>query len=119
MTEERRRAPRHVACFVTFIERSEDKRAAAMIMDLSEAGIRLMVRNPDWEVGDDLHLDLHLSLELDMAHARHAIGRVVRMVELTDDRKGLWTHEVAVDLADRLTLSAAEREIIEKRKPQP
>ena len=120
---ERRRSVRHVACFPTFIERSEsekaDKKAAAMITDLSESGIRLLVRNPDWKVGDELRLELHLQLELNMNEARIAPGKVVRVEELPDDRRALWTHEAAVELVPPITLTTAERDAVARRSSTP
>lgn len=112
---ERRRNRRHVACFPTFIERADDKKAAAMITDLSESGVRLLVRNPDWKVGDELRLELHLQLELDMENARIAPGKVVRVEELPEDRRALWTHEAAVELDPPITLTAQEREAVSRR----
>jgi PilZ domain-containing protein len=105
-----------VACFPTFVEKSDTSKAAAMIADFAEGGMRLLVRHPEWEVGDELNLELHLSLKLDMGNPRPAKGRVLRIEELPDDRAALWTHTVAVQFEEPITLTDAEREALEKRE---
>ena len=113
---ERRRAARHVACFATFVERPDETKSAAMIVDFTELGMRILVRHPDWNVGDELNLELHLSLQLDMSTPRLAKGRVLRIEALPEERAALWTHTVAVELDPPITLSDAERDALKKRE---
>ena len=90
MASERRHAVRHVACFPTFVEKSDTSKAAAMIADFAEGGMRLLVRHPEWEVGDELNLELHLSLKLDMTDPRLVKGACCesRSFPMTAPRSG-------------------------------
>jgi PilZ domain len=85
-----------------------------MIADLAETGALLLLRKPSWKVGDDVRLELYV--ELDVKRPRNANGRVVRIEPLPEERSSLWTHQVAIDFAERIELSAAEIESLEKRQ---
>ncbi len=85
-----------------------------MISDLAETGALLLMRNPDFRVGDEMRLDLHVMLEGDQSRA--AVGKVVRVEPLPESRSYLWTHQVGVDFHERLALSRAEIEALEKRQ---
>ena len=113
---ERRRAARHVACFATFVERPDQAKSGAMIVDFTELGLRILVRHPEWNVGDELNLELHVSLTLDVNKARIAKGRVLRIEPLSEDRAALWTHTVAIELDPPIVLSDEEREALKKRE---
>ena len=114
-SSDRRRAIRHVACFPGHVEHGgDDAKITAMISDLAETGTLLLLRKPDLHVGDEVRLDLHVLL--DGNTTRTATGRVVRIEPLPETRSYLWTHQVGVDFHDRLPLSAAEVEALEKRQ---
>ncbi len=114
-SSDRRRAIRHVACFPGHVERSEnDAKITAMISDLAETGTLLLLRKPDFRIGDEVRLELHVMLDGDAT--RIATGRVVRIEPLPETRSYLWTHQVGVDFHERLALSAAEIEALEKRQ---
>ena len=114
-SSDRRRAMRRVACFPGLVEHPpEDDKITALIADLAETGARLLMRNPGVSIGDDLRLELHVLL--DSSDARIASGRVVRVEPLPDERVSLWTHQVGVDFHERLALTAAEIESLEKRQ---
>ena len=85
-----------------------------MIADLAETGALLLLRRPGWKVGDELRIDLYV--ELDTTRPRNVAGRVVRLEPLPDERTSLWTHQVAVEFTEPITLSPAEIESIEKRQ---
>jgi len=85
-----------------------------MIADVAESGALLLLRTPDWKVGDTLRIDLYL--ELDTKQPRNVSGHVVRIEPLPDERTSLWTHQVAVEFAEPITLNAAEIESLEKRQ---
>jgi hypothetical protein len=114
-SSDRRRALRRVACFPGMVEHpGEDAKITAMISDLAETGTKLLMRRPDFSVGDDLRLELHVLLE--EGAPRVASGRVVRIEEMPEERAFLWTHEVGVHFHDRLELSTAEIEAMDKRQ---
>lgn len=110
---ERRDAVRRMACFPGLAEHG-DAKVTAMIADLSESGALLLLRYPDWRVGDEVRLELHVSL--DDGPPRPANGRVVRVEPLPDQRTSLWTHQVAVEFIEKIALSPAEVESLEKRQ---
>ena len=114
-SSDRRRAVRRLACFPGLIAHADDaEKVTAMISDLAETGTLLLMRSPDLKVGDELRLELHVMLEGDAT--RSANGRVVRVEPLPDERFSLWTHQVGVEFHERLPLSAAEIESLEKRQ---
>ena len=113
---DRRRGLRHLACFPAFIERGGDEsKTIAMIGDLAEGGARLLLRKPDLKVTDAVRLELHVALD-DTAPPRIAVGQVLRVEPLPDDRASLWTHEVGVEFHEPIELSADEVEALEKRQ---
>jgi hypothetical protein len=85
-----------------------------MIADLAEGGALLLLRNPDWSVGDEVRLELHVAL--DDGPPRVATGHVVRVEHLPDERTSLWTHQAGVEFSAPISLSAAETESLEKRQ---
>jgi hypothetical protein len=95
------------------VEHGDDKEVA-MIADLGEGGALLLLRTPDWSVGDEVRLELHVAL--DDGPARLAAGHVVRLEPLPDERTSLWTHQVGVEFSAPIHLSAAEIESLEKRQ---
>lgn len=111
--EDRRRALRRVACFPTLVEHGEDK-DIAMIADLSEKGVLLLLRNPSWSAGEEVRLELHVALH--DAPPRLATGHVVRIEPLPDERTSLWTHQVGVEFTAPISLSADEIAALEKRQ---
>ncbi len=115
-SSDRRRALRRVACFPGYVERAaDDERIIAMISDLAETGTLLLLRNPAFKIGDELRLELHVMLD-EKAGMRAANGHVVRMEPLPDDRASLWTHQVGVEFAEKLELSAEEIDSLQKRQ---
>ncbi len=86
----------------------------ALIADLAETGALLFLRHPVLKVDDEVRLELHVALDKDTP--RIAFGRVVRVEPLPADRVSLWTHQVGVDFLERIALSAAEIDSLEKRQ---
>jgi hypothetical protein len=114
-SSDRRRAVRRVACFPGLVKHPpEDEKITALIADLAETGTRLYMRNPGLSIGDELQLELHVML--DGGEARTAAGKVVRVEPLPDERVSLWTHQVGVEFHERMPLSDAEIESLEKRQ---
>ena len=115
-SSDRRRAMRRIACFPAFVEPKGDvdHKITAMISDLAETGTKILMRHPEFAVGDDLRLELHVML--DESAMRAVGGRVVRIQELPDDRASLWTHEVGVEFHEIFTLDQAEIDALEKRQ---
>jgi len=113
MGQERRHEQRHIACFPSLAEHGGET-VTAMISDLSESGALLLLRHPDWRVGDRARLELHVAL--DDGPPRVATGHVVRVEKLPDPRASLWTHQVAVEFDAKVPLSSAELEALERRQ---
>jgi hypothetical protein len=107
---------RRIACFPAFVEQKGDvdHKITAMISDLAETGTKILMRHPEFAVGDDLRLELHVLL--DESAMRAVGGRVVRIEALPDDRASLWTHEVGVEFHEIFTLDQAEIDALEKRQ---
>jgi len=106
---------RRVACFPGLVEHPpDDEKITALIADLAETGTRLLLRNPDLAIGDEVRLELHVML--DDTAPRIATGRVVRVEPLPDERVSLWTHQAGVDFHERLPLDEAEIAALEKRQ---
>ncbi len=128
-SSDRRRAVRHVACFPSYVAhessrppagdasaaKQEEEKITAMISDLAETGTLLLVRGPEFRVGDQLRLELHLMLDKTVA-PRSATGHVVRVELLPEERTSLWTHQVGVEFHDKLELSPAEIDALDKRQ---
>jgi PilZ domain len=112
-SSDRRRAARHIACFPSFVERDAAK-VTAMIADLAETGTRLLLQQPDFKLGDEVRLELHVMLDDDTA--RVVTGHIVRIEALPDDRASLWTHEVGVEFHETMALSPAELDSLAKRE---
>lgn len=114
-SSDRRRALRRVACFPGYVERADEERIVAMIADLAETGTLLLLRNPAFEIGDEIRLELHVMLD-EKEGMRAATGHVVRLEPLPDDRASLWTHQVGVEFTEKLELSAEEVDALLKRQ---
>lgn len=114
-SSDRRRAMRRIACFPAYVELKGDvdHKITAMISDLAETGTKILMRHPEFAVGDDLRLELHVLL--DEGATRAASGKVVRISELPDERSSLWTHEVGIDFHETFTLGQAEIDALVKR----
>jgi Tfp pilus assembly protein PilZ len=112
-SSDRRRASRHIACFPSFVER-DAARVTAMIADLAETGTRLFLQQPDFKLGDEVRLELHVLLDDDTG--RVVTGHIVRIEPLPDDRASLWTHEIGVEFHETMPLSAAELDSLAKRE---
>ena len=85
----------------------------AMISDLSESGVLLLVRGAAARV-DEIRIELHILFDSD--EARTVSGRVVRIEPLPDSRTGLWTHQLAVQFHDPIAFTPLEIEAIDRRK---
>ncbi len=85
-----------------------------MIADLAETGTRLFLQQPDFKLGDEVRLELHVMLGDDAA--RVVTGHIVRIEPLPDDRASLWTHEVGVEFHETMPLSPAELASLAKRE---
>lgn len=85
-----------------------------MIANLAETGTRLFLQQPDFKMGDEVRLELHVMLDDDTA--RFVSGRIVRIEPLPAERASLWTHEVGVEFHETMPLSPAEIASLEKRE---
>lgn len=96
--QDRRREPRHLACFPAYIEEGGVTRSA-IIRDLSITGARLLTRaRPD--VGDRVRLSLYITANPEQPGL--ALGNVVR-VEPWGDGTTLWSFSVAVEFDEPAT----------------
>jgi hypothetical protein len=97
-TVERRREPRHLACFPAYIE-DAGKSRSAIIRDLSINGARLLTR-AHLEVDDHIRLSLYITIE--PSDPVIVMGRVVR-VGPWGDGTTLWSSSVAVEFDEPAT----------------
>ena len=91
-----------------------------MIADLAESGAKLLLRKPDWQLDDTLRLELHIALG-EHQEPRIAMGQVVRIEPLPDEKISLWTHQVGVEFHSPIALSdedpaLAETEVLETQR---
>jgi hypothetical protein len=117
-SDERREAPRHLACFPAEIDPGQEWATTALIRDLSVTGALLYVREP-FVVGEPITLQLHLSDDLG---PRHASARVLRVENSADDGEGMWPLAVAVRFDEALNDIEAEVAELERRqagRPHP
>jgi len=88
----------------------------AIIRDLSESGVLLLIRTSKIEVGDKVQL--HLYIAEDSETYRSATGHVVRAEELEAAATGPWMLRVAVHFEQPFAVGdteiAAFRERIER-----
>jgi len=96
--QDRRREPRHLACFPAYIEDAGVTRSA-IIRDLSITGARLLTRARP-EVGDRVRLSLYITANSEQPGT--ATGNVVR-VEPWGDGSTLWSFSVAVEFDEPAT----------------
>jgi hypothetical protein len=113
---DRRLDARHLACFPASIERVDGEHRVAIIRDLSESGVLLLIRTSKIEVGDKVQL--HLYIAEDSETYRSATGHVVRAEELEAAATGPWMLRVAVHFEQPFAVGdteiAAFRERIER-----
>jgi hypothetical protein len=113
---DRRLDARHLACFPASIERVDGVHRVAIIRDLSESGVLLLIRTTKIEVGDKLQLQLYIAE--DSETYRSAAGHVVRVEELEAGATGPWMLRVAVHFVEPFAVGdadiAAFRERIER-----
>jgi hypothetical protein len=93
----------------------DDEPTTAMIADLAESGAKLLLRKPDWQLDDTLRLELHIALG-EGKEPRIAMGQVVRIEPLPDEKISLWTHQVGVEFHSPIELSNEEIDALEKRQ---
>jgi hypothetical protein len=103
---DRRLETRHLACFPASIERVDGEQRAAIIRDLSESGVLLLIRSTKIDVGDRVQLQLYLTEEGE-TH-RPASGSVVRVEELSPAAAGPWMLRVAVRFDEPLPVEPAD-----------
>ena len=98
---ERRIGVRHFACFPAHVQRPDGATRTAMIHDLSESGVLLVVRT-QLNVDDRISLQLYVNGDPD-SPTRATPARVVRVEPLDPMAVGPWTHRVAVQFDEPLT----------------
>jgi hypothetical protein len=103
---DRRLGARHLACFPASIERTDGEHRVAIIRDLSESGVLLLVRTTKIDVGDKLLLQLYLTEDVDSF--RPASGHVVRVEELGPSAPGPWIVRAAIHFDEPLSVSAED-----------
>ena len=113
---DRRLDARHLACFPASIERVGGEHRVAIIRDLSESGVLLLIRTTKMDVGDNVHLQLYIAENTETYRA--AVGRVVRVEELEPEAPGPWMLRVAVHFDQPFAVGDADitafRERIER-----
>jgi hypothetical protein len=110
---DRRGGERHLPGCPAYVERGEGSPRAALIYDLSVTGALLLGRRA-LPPGEPLRLQLFI-LE-DLAQFRVATGKVVRSEPLGDDAVGLWSHRIAVQFDEPLTMYEAEIHALAERE---
>jgi len=100
--EDRRSGQRYMACFPGLVVLPDGRKRVAVIRDLSETGVKLLMDLASPAVGDELQLQLHL--EKDPEAFCLAQGRVVRVEPV--EEPGLWKHCVAVTFDWPLAMGA-------------
>lgn len=113
VSSERRGGERHIACFPAYVERTEGAPYTAMIHDLSATGALLLMRKA--RTPDEV-LKLKLFILEDLDQSRVASGRVVRCEPLPEEEVGLWTHRVAVQFDEPLTMYEKEIRSLKERQ---
>jgi hypothetical protein len=103
---DRRSGDRHFAAFPASLERPDGEQRPALIRDLSETGVLLLVRTTKIAVGDKVKLQLYVTEEADTP--RQAEGGVVRVEEVDPSDAGPWLRKVAVQFEGTITVSAAD-----------
>jgi len=110
--DERRAAPRHLACFPAEIDAGQEWATTALIRDLSATGALLLAREA-FVVGEPLTVQLHLSDELG---PRHATARVLRVEPNRAEGERVWPVAVAIHFEE--PLDDVEKEIEELAQRQ-
>jgi hypothetical protein len=103
---ERRLDARHLACFPASIERVDGEHRVAIIRDLSESGVLLLIRTTKIEIGDKLQLQLYIAEDGETFRA--AAGHVVRLEELEPGATGPWMFRVAVHFDEPFAVGDAD-----------
>jgi hypothetical protein len=104
--QDRRLDARHLACFPASIERVDGEHRVAIIRDLSESGVLLLIRTTKIEVGDKVQLQLYIGEDVETY--RTAAGHVVRVEELGAAAAGPWMLRVAVHFDQALAVGDAD-----------
>jgi PilZ domain-containing protein len=110
---DRRGGERHLACFPAAIEREAGSQRSAMIHDLSVTGALLLVRR-EIPAGERVRLQLYILEDINKFHV--ASGKVVRGEPLADDAIGLWSHRIAVQFDEPITMYEAEINALTERE---
>ena len=103
---DRRSGDRHFAAFPASLERPDGEQRPALIRDLSETGVLLLVRTTKIAVSDKVKLQLYVTEEADTP--RLAEGRVVRVEEVDPGDAGPWLRKVAVHFEGKVSVSAED-----------
>ena len=103
---DRRLDARHLACFPASIERVDGEQRVAIIRDLSESGVLLLIRTTKLEIGDRVVLQLYIAE--DSETFRPATGHIVRIEELEPAATGPWMVRVAVHFDEPLPVGDAD-----------
>jgi len=103
---DRRVDTRHLACFPASIERVDGEHRVAIIRDLSESGVLLLIRTTKLEIGDRVVLQLYIAE--DSETFRPATGHIVRIEELEPAATGPWMVRVAVHFDEPLPVGDAD-----------
>ena len=93
--EERRRAPRHLACFPAYVGTGDELTNIALIRDISVKGALLLTRER-FEAGDDIELAMYVSGDPEAA-PRNVPAKVVRFERRQPEQADLWLYSAAVE----------------------
>ena len=93
--QERRSAPRHLACFPAYVGTGEDAANIALIRDISVRGALLLTRER-FDVDDSIELSMYVSGDPG-APPRVVGAKVVRFERRNVEQADLWLYSAAVE----------------------
>lgn len=111
-TDERRSAPRYLACFPVMFEPSAGVERLGVFRDVSLTGGMLMTQRP-LPVGGTIRLELYLSK--DESRARVADAKVVRLQRRTK-RNTFWLYDAAIKFDSPLMDAEGEVQALSEKQ---
>lgn len=110
---DRRREPRHLACFPAFVEVSGEA-STALIRDLSVTGALLLTRG-ELPVGEPVKLTMYVSDAAEPDNPVAVSARVVRCARRDIEQMDVWSHTAAVSFDEPLSGREADIRALEER----
>jgi hypothetical protein len=105
-------AERYLACFPAAVQGADGEKKPALIRDLSESGVLLLLSTTSVAVGDFVNLQLYIA---DDGSQRPAAGKVVRIEQLSADEPGPWRVRVAIEFNGPIAMYADDIASFRKR----